>query len=144
MTTTQEIVPDALVEAAESLTSIAKIGDEDSISFFERVASDFYRDTGVLRPGKSESMAGGSGLTDEERWALWSSWCAAKWEGVKAALALPRVTIEEAEARGEARGAAKERERLATLFAAGRLAEGNSIIHDVPAFIRAQGGDNAG
>jgi hypothetical protein len=103
----QEIVPDALVEAAEA--------------FVLRVEG------GTIRSNRS-------------------------YQAFKDALTLPRTTIEEA----EARGAAKERERLAVEL------EGNAtrypawIVWDVPDpmsgpvnmlaadWLRAQGGDNAG
>lgn len=54
---------------------------------------------------------------------------------LRKALTLPRVTIEEA----EARGAAKERERLAKLVEANYLGAWGVAI---TAFIRAQGGDS--
>jgi succinate dehydrogenase/fumarate reductase-like Fe-S protein len=66
--------------------------------------------------------------------------CGTAWQAFRAALALPRITIEEA----EARGAAKERERLAGLARVAvnpmRPLQGRQIAE----WILAQGGDNAG
>jgi hypothetical protein len=98
----QEIVPDALVEAAEA--------------FVLRVEG------GTIRSNRS-------------------------YQAFKDALTLPRTTIEEA----EARGAAKERERLVqvaveqsrrTIQPVGCSRPDDALIAAV--WLRAQGGDNAG
>jgi hypothetical protein len=98
----QELVPDALVKAAQSVCRLIHMLDAENPRALER------RQIRLLVSG------------------------AIALEHV--ASHLPRTTIEEA----KAQGAVEERERLANTFAAGKLAEGNSIIHDVPAFIRAQ------
>lgn len=46
--------------------------DEDPVQRFERIAEEFRRDTGFLRPGKSEPP--GYAMDEVERQAAWEKW----------------------------------------------------------------------
>ncbi len=49
------------------------MGDpDDPLGTFEDIGDWFYRDTGYLRPGKSEPLECGG--RDEERQAAWAKW----------------------------------------------------------------------
>lgn len=65
--------------------------DEDAATRFERIADEFYRATGLLRPGKSAPMEMGGAEHDELRRTTWNAWTAlrsaAVTEAMRAALA---------------------------------------------------------
>ena len=111
-TSTQAPVPDELVKAAEAFVRKVECGEARS----KRSYAAFKAALSLPRRTEADIRAEGWRAGMEESRSL--------------------LAYHEAEIRAD------ERERLAEMFAAGRLAEGNSIIHDVPAFIRSQGGDD--
>jgi hypothetical protein len=59
------------------------MGDaSDPLGTFEDIGEWFYRDTGYLRPGKSEPLECGG--RDEEREAAWKAWTAKTRNHVRA------------------------------------------------------------
>jgi hypothetical protein len=52
--------------------------DDGPNETFERIAEMFYRDTGMLRPGKDQAAALGGFPTDEARRDAWSEWVTRK------------------------------------------------------------------
>jgi hypothetical protein len=65
---------------------------EDVLYQFERIAADFERDTGFMRPGKSQPLD--CGHTDAEREDAWKAWVAEKLLRARAALAGEQNTQE--------------------------------------------------
>lgn len=69
---------DELLKEREKLYSALRLalrwmGDsDDPTGTFEDIGDWFYRDTGYLRPGKSEPLECGG--RDEERQAAWEAW----------------------------------------------------------------------
>ncbi len=59
--------------------------DENATARFERIAFDFYRDTGFSRPGK-DVPASAYGPADDKRAAEFEKWCAKRSREVRAAL----------------------------------------------------------
>jgi len=55
------------------LRAWCRFTDEDANEEFERIADLFRADTGMLRPGKSQSPE--CYVPDEERQARWRRWC---------------------------------------------------------------------
>lgn len=49
-----------------------------STESFERLAAEFYRETGILAPGKDQPAAMGGHLSDEEREKAWRMWIASR------------------------------------------------------------------
>jgi hypothetical protein len=41
---------------------------------YERLAEQFYQDTGIMAPGKDMPAAMGKTISQEERWAAWEKW----------------------------------------------------------------------
>lgn len=73
----------ALQDSVRWLLTYTGAFDENHNDKFERLAEAFYRDTCVLRPGKSQPM--GAGLPEDEREAVWTTWVS---DHIKAAKAL--------------------------------------------------------
>lgn len=71
---------------------------ENAIDRFERVAEEFRRDTGFLRPGKSVPLAMG-GSNEEERDAAWRAWSQKRLNAMedRARAALSRAGVSEGE-----------------------------------------------
>lgn len=73
----RESPPDGRLEALESALRLAVrwMGDaEDPLGTFEDIGEWFYRETGYLRPGKSEPLE--CGARSEERDRAWKEWAA--------------------------------------------------------------------
>lgn len=63
--------------------------DESALDRFERHAEQFYREHGMLAPGKSEPMEMGTSTErEEERRKLWHEWCARRFAEVGESLAV--------------------------------------------------------
>lgn len=86
--------PDGLTAAKDALSWIWD-PDADPLDTFERIADEFYRDTGFLRPGKSEPF--GYERDEKEREAAWEQWRRDRSRKVRAALA---AFVAKAEGRG--------------------------------------------
>jgi hypothetical protein len=69
-------------EALSALLSLYKQPGEDADDCFERVADDFYRETGYLRPGKDCRLH-----DPAKRGVAWEKWIADKLTAARAALA---------------------------------------------------------
>lgn len=69
-----------LREAATLAASWLYDPDENATERFERIADEFHRMTGMLRPGKSQPLEGGH--SDEERQAVWDTWSKARARAV--------------------------------------------------------------
>ncbi len=41
---------------------------------FERLAEEFYRETGIFAPGKSQPVEWGETHPEKERWDAWDKW----------------------------------------------------------------------
>ena len=66
-------------QVAEPLRDICnavsnKVREEDVLERFERIAAEFYRDTGYLAPGKDQPAAMCGTPTLEERTAAFKAW----------------------------------------------------------------------
>ena len=72
-----------LARAAEAVAALFKQPNEGDLECFERIAAWFYRETGVLRPGKDSRDPG---VTEEKRRAVWVEWYDAKLAALRAAL----------------------------------------------------------
>lgn len=60
-----------LADAAALAASWAWDPDENQLEQFERIASEYYRDTGYLRPGKDDPFGDSSSKENRERWDAW-------------------------------------------------------------------------
>lgn len=90
---------EALREALREVHDWRGLCDENEVETFERIASLFYRETGMLRPGKDDRL----GEHDyDERWACWNSWCRAKNAELDGRIRA--VLAKTAPARGEGEG----------------------------------------
>ena len=67
-----------LLKALEDVTQFFARDDENSIGRFDRLAEQFYREVGIMAPGKSVSMASNDTTTDEERREKYDAWVASK------------------------------------------------------------------
>lgn len=76
-----------LIEALSGVEFIFARPGENSVERFERLAEAFYRDTGLLAPGKDAPAAGGQPARDE-RSARYDAWIDAKIERARSALLL--------------------------------------------------------
>ncbi len=56
---------------------------ETLVESFDRVAAEFYRETGVIRPGKSVPLAMNPPWTEEERRDRWDAWVKAKRDALE-------------------------------------------------------------
>lgn len=50
--------------------------DADAIDEYERIGAMYHRDTGFLRPGKSEPLVTGRDSNSDENRTRWALWCA--------------------------------------------------------------------
>lgn len=78
---------DMLVEALEGLYELHARPDEDRFDAYERIAESFYREVGMLAPGKDQSAALGGTPTYEERTEAYNAWLKARVDAAVAALA---------------------------------------------------------
>jgi hypothetical protein len=76
-----------LREALSGVEFIFSRPGEDSVERFERLAAAFYRDTGVMMPGKDAPAAGGQPDIEERR-KKYDAWIDAKIERARSALLL--------------------------------------------------------
>jgi hypothetical protein len=83
----------ALLEVCRSVVGWIHNPDENALERFERIAEWFYRETGYLRPGKSEALEATS--PEGERDKAWNRWVETKNRQMVTAL---RAAIEKAEA----------------------------------------------
>jgi hypothetical protein len=74
-----------LFEALEGLMDIHRLDGESDLDFFERRASAFFRDTGVLAPGK-DAPPNCSQPSEAETRAMFDEWLAARVSKARAAL----------------------------------------------------------
>jgi len=74
----------ALREALEGVMALHKRTGESWNEHFERVGGLFYRETGMLRPGKDSSPH--TGPSGSERQEEFDKWVAAKFDAARAAL----------------------------------------------------------
>lgn len=77
--------PDGLAAAKDALAWL-KDPDADANEEFERIGEEFYRDTGMLRPGKSVPLEMG-GPSEQERSNRFAEWCMERSRKVREALA---------------------------------------------------------
>lgn len=77
-----------LTGALKGLAEIFALPGEGSTARFDRLADAFYRDTGMMAPGKDAPMGMG-GCSTEERSAAYDAWIAGRVSKARAALALP-------------------------------------------------------
>jgi hypothetical protein len=71
--------------AAQLALDVLGRHDDDPIEQYERIAAQFHRETGHLRPGKDSAPAAHA---DEVRArVVWAEWCAAKGLEARKALA---------------------------------------------------------
>lgn len=80
----QQAAPD-LYEALSDVEFLFARPGENSVERFERLAEAFYRDTGLLAPGKDAPAAGGQ-PDREERSEKYDAWIDAKIASARAAL----------------------------------------------------------
>lgn len=71
-----------LLEAARKAVAWIWDPEADQLEQFERVAEEFHRATGFLRPGKSEPMALATEERQKERDAAWEKWRRERSSGV--------------------------------------------------------------
>jgi hypothetical protein len=76
----RDALRDQIAQLREALTVTAEwLDTRNPTETFERIAGQFYRETGFMRPGKDEPM---SGYTSEEhrrrREVAWSAWVVAR------------------------------------------------------------------
>ena len=64
----------ALLAALQAVHDWRGLCDEDDLTTFERIAAQFKRETGMLRPGKDQAASLGGYPTDEQRRAAWDDW----------------------------------------------------------------------
>jgi len=75
----REAAPELLAALRELTGWTMRLPGEDANDTFERLADDFYRDTGMLRPGKSQPLEVYMGNDEDGRRArAWAEWCAQK------------------------------------------------------------------
>lgn len=74
-------------DALRDLLAFFKLPGESENERFERIGKEFYRETGMLRPGKSEPMQCWYPGRDEDRQRAFDEWCQARQETARAALA---------------------------------------------------------
>ena len=77
----------ALYEALSGVEFIFSRPGEDSVERFERLAAAFYRDTGVMMPGKDTPAAGDQPDIEESR-KKYDAWIDAKVAAARSALLL--------------------------------------------------------
>ncbi len=72
------------------------LGTGDAFTDFEDIGDWYNRETGRLRPGKSEPMSGGSGDSEDERRLKFRAWADAKGIVVRDAIvkALPVAAVD--------------------------------------------------
>lgn len=82
-----------LLEALREFAAEAWDPDASATDYYERVAEEFRRATGFLRPGKDEA-AGGFGHSEKDRRAAWDKWVEdrARARVAKARAAIARAT----------------------------------------------------
>lgn len=78
-----------LYEALDGVEQLFALHGETSIERFERIAAQFYSDTGLLAPGK-DAPAAGNQPDHPERRAAYDTWINAKVDRARAALAKAR------------------------------------------------------
>lgn len=88
---TQSARVEELVTALDRLYDLFQRPGEGSNECFERIADCFYRDTGFLRPGKSEPMETTWGGKEEERRKIYDEWLDRRKEAARSALAAARL-----------------------------------------------------
>ena len=71
--------------ALEIVRSVWRRPDEGHTAYFERMAADFYQETGLVAPGKSQPLEMGN--NEAERTAAWTAFFNKPWRAVEAALA---------------------------------------------------------
>lgn len=49
---------------------------ENATERYDRLAAQFYRETGIMAPGKDVAAALGTSMTIEDRYEAWRQWCA--------------------------------------------------------------------
>lgn len=81
----------ALREALEDILRGAWDPDESDLEFYERVAEEFYRATGYMRPGKDDRS---NSHTPEERQKRWGEWIR---ERARARIAKGRAALRDSE-----------------------------------------------
>lgn len=76
-----------LLKALTGLVTFFSPPGECSMERFERLAAEFYRETGMLAPGKSEPMECSYQGRDEERRERYDRWVADRVAAARAAIA---------------------------------------------------------
>ena len=84
---------DGMREALAGLEQYFDRAGENSIERYERIAAQFYRETGIMAPGKDVSAAGGQ-PEHEVRRERYDAWVAAKVAAARAFLP-PQATAAE-------------------------------------------------
>lgn len=92
----------SLLLAAELLPQMAQaledaLGSPDPNERFEALAERFYRETGIMAPGKDVPAASGDDMPYDERRKRWSEWQTARIDGFRATLARYRAALGTAE-----------------------------------------------
>lgn len=86
----------ALEGALNGLVCLYAMPGESNFDRFERVAAMFYRETGLLAPGKDSSAASSDSTSYEHRIERWEAWYAERVENARALLE-PRTAAQPAE-----------------------------------------------